>query len=206
MVQDRGSVKRRVVWGVVAVLVAGIGVVVALRSGPEASRISGAPAVSPGNCGASDQLLSDGQPIPGECRVEMLEGGAMRTIAALGKGKPMVVNFWASWCTFCIREMSDFQAVYESMGERVAFLGLDLLGIEGESRAAAASFARQSKVRYPLAYDRGGLFYSRFSPRLLMPTTALIRPDGTIAHRQFGPLDAEALQELIGRHLGVLPG
>jgi cytochrome c biogenesis protein CcmG/thiol:disulfide interchange protein DsbE len=132
--------------------------------------------------------------------------GVMRTIADFQRGRPMVVNFWASWCTFCIQEMPDFQTVYESTEERVAFLGLDLLGVEGETRPAAVSFARQSGVRYPLAFDRDGLFYSRLSPRLLMPTTALIRSDGTIAHRQFGPLDAEALRELIGRHLGVQAG
>ncbi|MGH2770355.1 MAG: TlpA family protein disulfide reductase [Actinomycetota bacterium] len=198
--------KRRVGWGLMAVLVGALGVVVALRSRPGASKPSGAPAASSRRCGSSDPVLSEGQPIPGECRVEMPAGGGMRTIADLQDARPMVINFWASWCTFCIREMPDFQAVYESMGDRVAFLGLDLLGVEGESRAAAASFARRSGVRYPLAFDSDGLFYSRLSPRLLMPTTVLIRPDGTIAHRQFGPLDAESLRELIGRHLGVPPG
>ena len=125
----------------------------------------------------------------------------MVSIGEFRAGRPIVLNFWASWCTFCIKEMPDFQRVHDDVGDRVPFLGLDLLGVQGETRGAATTLAARTGVSYPLGYDADGALYLRLSPRVLMPTTVFVRADGTIALRQFGPLTEQQLRGLIDEHL-----
>ena len=128
---------------------------------------------------------------------------AERQLADYASGKPMVISFWASWCGACIREMPELQKVYLSAGGEVQFLGLDLLGVDGETRSGAVSFARQRAVTYPLADDEGGLLYGRISLRVLAPTTAFVRADGTLAGFHIGQVDAPELRGLIGQYLGI---
>ena len=44
------------------------------------------------------------------------------------RGHPLVINYWASWCGYCIAEMPGFQKAYERVGSDVAFIGVDVLG------------------------------------------------------------------------------
>jgi len=149
--------------------------------------------------------LENGDPIPGACIVRSFDGEPV-TLDEARAGKPAVLNFWASWCVFCIKEMPDFQRVYERAAGQVAFLGLDLLGVQAETESAAKSLAARTGASYPLAYDAGGEFYRRICPcggRPLMPATVFVRDDGTIAHLKFGPLSADELTELIETHFGT---
>ena len=155
------------------------------------------------NCDFKSGLVSVGERLPADCTFEPLDGGKVITLKEFRGEKPMVLNFWASWCVYCIDEMPDFQRVYAALDGRVAFLGLDLLSIQGETKPAATALARKTGVRYPLGYDEGGIIYGHFAPRLLMPVTVLVRSNGILAHRQFGPLNAARLRELIRIHLGV---
>lgn len=155
------------------------------------------------SCDASGGVLNLGQRLPGRCLVQSFDDGSFSTIDDLRDGRPLVVNFWASWCVFCIKEMPDFQRVYDRTAGRVAFLGLDLLGVQAETRSAAEKLAARTGVRYPLAYDEDGELYLQVSPRLLMPTTVFVRADGVIVYRQFGPLDENDLQRMIRIYLGV---
>ncbi|MGH2829438.1 MAG: TlpA family protein disulfide reductase [Actinomycetota bacterium] len=189
----------------VAVLaIGGVSVLLATQRqpGPGTAR-EPAGAVGDRGCGTGLGLLSVGERVPDRCTVEAFRGGRLFAIGEFRGTKPMVLNFWASWCVFCIKEMPDFQRVYEQAGDRVVFLGLDLLGVQAETRGAAERLAVKTGVRYPLAYDEGGKLYARLSPRLLMPTTVFVRSDGVVAFRQFGPLDAAELRTMIRKHLGV---
>ena len=71
--------------------------------------------------------------------------------------------------------------MYAAAAGAVQFLGLDLLGVDGEDRSGAVAFARQRAVAYPLAYDDGGLLYGRISLRVLPPTTAFVRTAGSFS-------------------------
>lgn len=147
-------------------------------------------------------LIGIGESIPLDCRFERLDGTVFR-LGDLVEERPLVLNFWASWCTFCIAEMPDFQRVYADLSDRVGFLGMDLLGVDGETRAAAERFAERTGVGYPLAYDPGGLLYAHFAQRQIMPVTILVRRGGVVAHRRFGPLDERQLRALLAEHLGI---
>ena len=70
-------------------------------------------------------------------RVRSSRSGAAVTLADYASGKPIVLNFWASWCAACIREMPELQKVYVSAAGAVQFLGVDLLGVDGETTAQA---------------------------------------------------------------------
>lgn len=151
------------------------------------------------------ETLQIGDALPGECVVTGFDGGPA-TLEDVRAGKPAILNFWASWCVYCIKEMPDFQRVYEGAQGRVAFLGLDLLGVQAESESQARALAAQTGVTYPLAFDRDGVFFHRICPcrgRPLMPATVFVRAEGTIAHLKFGPIEADDLRSLIRTHLGV---
>lgn len=146
-------------------------------------------------------IVSVGQTVPLECEFRTMDGGRLK-LADL-KGKPTVLNFWASWCPNCVDEMPALQKAHEELGDRVRFLGANLLGVDGETEAAAKAFARRFRVTYPSIYDQGGLLYAHFSPRLFPPTTIWVDENGVIKHRKFGPLDLAAIRAEIRRYLGV---
>jgi hypothetical protein len=67
---------------------------------------------------------------------------------------------------------------------------------------ALAALSRGA-VTYPLAYDDGGLLCGRISLRVRAPTTAFVRPDGSLAGVPIGQVDASELRGLIGQYLGI---
>jgi peroxiredoxin len=114
------------------------------------------------------------------------------------RSKPLVLNFFASWCPNCIGEMPGFQAVHEQLGSKVAFLGVS----QSDSKSGSIDLARQTGVRYPLAIDANGNFF-RATGSTGMPTTLFIAPGGRIAYIQVGAFDAASLQRAVQQYLGV---
>lgn len=125
------------------------------------------------------------------------DGGEL-TNASLD-GKPAVINFFASWCPFCIDEMPDFEAVHQRVQDRVAFVGV----AQRDADNAARRLEGQTGVTYPLAFDRRGRFYDLFQPRGVMPTTVFVRADGTIAEIHAGPYSEATLLQAIEENLGI---
>ena len=150
-----------------------------------------------------ESLVSEGEPLPA-CSFDGV-GDQPAVSLAQFEGAPLVVNFWASWCSACIREMPDIQRVHEDLGTRVTILGMNTLGVQGETEAAAERFADETGVRYPLAYDTDGMLYSHFGnvARPLMPLTVFADADGIVRHMNFGLIPEQTLRDLIEEHLGV---
>ena len=146
-------------------------------------------------------LISIGEPIPGSCELQRFEGGLLRLEDL--KGKPAVINFWATWCTFCIDEMPAIEEATVPVRNRVAIIGADLLSVDGETRDAAESFAKKTGVTYDLVYDKGGILFGNFSGQLLLPVTIFVDADGIVAHRQFGPLTENAMTAMLSKYLDV---
>ena len=74
------------------------------------------------------------------------------------RGKPVVVNFWASWCVPCRKEMPAFAAVHASLGDKVAFVGVN----NKDLRDSAIKFMDQTGVRYPSGFDPQGDVAARY--------------------------------------------
>lgn len=143
--------------------------------------------------------LTGGDPLPETMLPELARGDEDALIdTASWKGTPTIVNFWATWCGFCVEEMPDFQAVHEALGDAVRFVGVD----RSANETAALDFIDAAGVTYDLVEDPGDDFYFAVQARG-MPTTLFVDADGIIQHRNAGPLSQQMLRDLIAEHLGV---
>lgn len=114
------------------------------------------------------------------------------------RGKPVVVNFFASYCVPCITEMPDFEAVHRQVGDEVTFLGLAVADRDDE----AQELVQRTGVTYRTARD----FRSEVITALggtLLPTTVLLGADGGIVAVHPGALDADELRDLLVEELGI---
>lgn len=108
------------------------------------------------------------------------------------EGKPVVINFWASWCLSCRDEARVLQAGWQRHGPEVAFVGV---AVDDESRDAKAFIARYGKTYY-LGPDLDGsiaLDYGLFG----VPETFFLSPDGRILAKHVGPVTGEVLERRI---------
>jgi cytochrome c biogenesis protein CcmG, thiol:disulfide interchange protein DsbE len=113
------------------------------------------------------------------------------------RGRPLVLNVWASWCVPCRKEMPAFQSVYLRARGLVGFLGVDYLDQEDAARRLAAD----TGVTYPLAADPKGTEVAKFGVTAL-PTTLFFSADGVLRGRRFGELTADRLRAAICTYLG----
>jgi thiol-disulfide isomerase/thioredoxin len=132
-----------------------------------------------------------------EFRLPQLEGDGVVEYAAYAD-RPLVINFFASWCPNCIAEMPEFERMHGLLGDRVAFLGVS----QSDARGASIDLAREAGITYETAIDERGEFF-RAVGGVGMPTTIFVRPGGEIADIWVGALNADALQELVADHFGV---
>jgi cytochrome c biogenesis protein CcmG/thiol:disulfide interchange protein DsbE len=149
-------------------------------------------------------FTTPGEKLP-DCTFEGFNGSPNLSLVDL-KGKPAVINFWASWCINCIQEMPAFQRVFADLKGQVTFVGMNVLGIQGETEGAGRAFARRTGVHYRLAFDPGGLLYAHFSPTLvrpIMPISVFVDARGVVKERHFGPLDAKDLQRAIKSYFAI---
>ena len=112
------------------------------------------------------------------------------------RGQPLVVNFWGSWCVPCVEEMPDLERVFQSVGDQVAFLGVNV----NDSVEAATRMVARTGVTYDLAQDVDGAL-GRALEVTTFPTTFLIDADGTIVDVSRREISAERLCEKINQSL-----
>lgn len=138
---------------------------------------------------------SNGKALSDELRTtpyELLDGG-QDTLGAQ-HGTPVLVNFFASWCAPCVAEMPALEAVHQEYAGRVHFLGMDTQ----ETAAEGRKLVEKTGITYPVGLDPDGAMFTAFGG-LGMPTTVLLRADGTIAEVHSGALTAEKLRAMIDK-------
>ncbi len=112
-------------------------------------------------------------------------------------GKPLVVNFWASWCPSCIAEMSRaFKPVQEQLGDTVTFVGVNIQ----DSRDKAVELLAETGVQWVSVENEDGSLWAELGG-LAMPFTVFISADGEIADKHNGPLNESLLMDRIEEKL-----
>ena len=128
-------------------------------------------------------------------RLPGLDGGQV-DVAAL-RGRPVVVNFWASWCEPCVREFPLLrQAASSHRPDRLAVVGV----LSGDTPAAARPFVRRLDATWPMALDLNTATATAWGA-IGLPHTYFIRPDGTLASHQLGELTRASLDRQLAQIL-----
>lgn len=109
------------------------------------------------------------------------------------KGKPLVVNFWATWCPPCVDEMPELNALQQELGKETA----QIVGIGIDSPSNIADFAAKQKITYPLLVaGMGGTELSRQLGNKAggLPFTVLFDAKGEVRKQYLGRLKMETLK------------
>ena len=108
------------------------------------------------------------------------------------RGTPVFLNFWATWCFFCVTEMPAIQRLADRYGERLVVVGVNV----GEAAAAARAFADQAAIRYTLLLDSQTEVTKAYKV-LAMPTSLFLDPDGVVHSLSYGVLTPPQMKEIL---------
>ena len=141
--------------------------------------------------GASVPTETQAPPVAPDFTVYDREGNAVKLSDYAGK--PIVLNFWASWCGPCQSEMPDFQEKFEALGEDVQFLMVNMTDGSRETVDIASAFIEEKGFTFPVLYDTdldAANTYGAYS----LPTTYFIDSQGSAIARATGAIDGDTLQ------------
>ncbi len=110
-------------------------------------------------------------------------------------GKWVIVNFWATWCSPCLKELPDISAFVAAHKDKVAAIGLDF---EDTDKADVVKFLAQHPLSYPVAQVDPDNPPKDFETPKGLPNTYIIAPDGHVAKPFLGPLTAKDLEAVVG--------
>jgi cytochrome c biogenesis protein CcmG/thiol:disulfide interchange protein DsbE len=143
-----------------------------------------------------DDKVANGQlPAAPDRRMPVLGAPGTRRLADY-RGKVVVLNFWASWCTDCIGEAPILNAAHRRLGTRGTVLGVTYLDATPDSEA----FVRKYRIAYPSLRDVGAKLGKEYGTKAL-PETFVLDRAGRIVAISRGPVTKRFLDEAIARAL-----
>ena len=110
------------------------------------------------------------------------------------RGKPVILNFWASWCGPCKSEMPDFEEIYQEYGEEIHFLMVNMTDGYQETLESAQEFLDETDYTFPVYFDldyEAAYAYGVSS----LPTTYFIDAEGYGVAYGMGAMDRETLEQ-----------
>jgi thiol-disulfide isomerase/thioredoxin len=135
---------------------------------------------------------------PADVTLSPLDGGPDRKLGELLGSKPVVVNFYASWCGPCVTEMPAFEQVHQEVGDEVAIIGI---AYQDRDEDALATVERTG-VTYPTFGDSGQDAVTYFGG-ISMPTSVFIDAAGNVVDVRSRALDADALRSALEDRFGI---
>ena len=125
--------------------------------------------------------------------VKTLDGGTFDL--ASQRGKWVIVNFWATWCSPCLKELPDISAYVAAHKGKVAAIGMDF---EDADKADIEKFLKSHPLSYPVSMVDVDDPPRDFGAPKGLPNTYVIAPDGRLAKTFLGPIQAKDLQDVTG--------
>lgn len=113
-------------------------------------------------------------------------------------GKPIILNFWASWCVPCKKEMPDFNEKYLEYGDEIQFLMIDFA--KDDKIEVAKEYVSEMGFEFPVYFDTYGDAFLTYEVKAF-PTTVFIDADGYVVDRYQGTISEETLQSGINKIL-----
>ena len=123
------------------------------------------------------------------------DDGAQKRLIDL-RGKPAVINFFASWCGPCKMEMPHFDEAYKAYGDTIEFMMVDLCAYGNDTKENAKKLVADGGWTFPVYFDTEGSATTAYSVRS-MPTTIFVSADGELVGKRVGALSAAQLQAQI---------
>ena len=125
------------------------------------------------------------------------------------KGKVVVINFWATWCGYCVRELPEFEKVYKEFGSNKK--DVVILGVAGPKtkenpnnvdveKDKIISFLKKKNVTYPTLMDEAGKSFDDYGVKYF-PTTYVINKNGYLEGFVNGAISGEQLKNAINETL-----
>ena len=148
-------------------------------------------------CSSDDGGKAAGKPLPDVALTDLATG---RDASWPASGTPTVVNFWASWCGPCRKEMPAFQQVADRLGKKVTIIGVT----DETDHDASRKAARTSGASYPLLVDDDQELLIDLGLASL-PATVFVDADGKVVGRHTGALTESELLAQIKDRYGITP-
>jgi thiol-disulfide isomerase/thioredoxin len=188
------SPARKLSISALVALAIGIGVTFFLAGGGDDGGGTTTAAVTEGDQSSGDAVdVAAASAALAEFRYETVDG--LPADLSQFAGRPLVVNFYASWCGPCRAELPDFQTVYTEVGDEIQFTGLAV----NDRPEDAQRIIDEAGVTYPVGLDTEFLI-EKFDG-FAMPSTVFISASGEVLETHLGELSASELRKKIDEFL-----
>src|SRR5574344_1179350 len=138
---------------------------------------------------AASVVIEEGKLAP-DFTVEMLDGSQVQ-LSSL-RGKPVFLNFWATWCPPCVGEMPHFQALYPKYKDKINFLAVSIDAEKG----TVEKFVAAKGFNFPIAHDGKKNVAGLYSIEAI-PTSLMLDKDGKVIAYHLGGMSAADLQKFL---------
>lgn len=139
--------------------------------------------------------LKEGDTAP-DFTAQLVDGSTV-TLSDL-KGKPVLINFWATWCGPCVMEMPAFERLMEDYGDEISLVAVNC----GDDAETVKDFVEENGFTFPIALDEDFEITMTY-PSNGIPYTVIVDSEGVITHISTGAADADTMYERYREALGL---